>query len=236
MLGKPGVGPYALMSMQFIQTFVDIFLHLDRHLVEWTQQMGHGIYFVLFAVVFCETGLVVTPFLPGDSLMFAVGALVALPETGLSLPGMMLLLIAAALLGDCTNYWIGSRVGGRLLERAASGSSLIRQEHIQKTRDFYSRYGAKTVVIARFVPIVRTFAPFVAGLGTMPFRRFIGYSCLGAVLWVCGLMAAGHAFGNLPEIRRNFQWVILAIIAISVMPIAIEVLRSRSRQRKAGLR
>jgi len=218
--------------MEFLAQFVDIFLHLDRHLGEWASQMGTGMYALLFIVVFCETGLVVTPFLPGDSLLFATGALVALPQTGLSLPLMIAVLLVAAILGDAVNYSVGRHLGDRLLKKAASGSKLIRQEHLDRTREFYERYGAKTIVIARFVPIIRTFAPFVAGLGRMRYRTFGIYNIVGAVLWVVGFVVAGFYFGNLPEVRRHFQWVILGIIVLSVAPAVVEILRARRSSRR----
>ncbi|MFN7683956.1 MAG: DedA family protein [Oligoflexia bacterium] len=214
--------------MELLSQFIDIFLHLDQHLGQWAAQMGPGLYLLLFGVVFCETGLVVTPFLPGDSLLFATGALVALPETGLGLELMIFLLIVAAILGDAVNYWVGARLGQQLMARAAAGSRLVRKEHLERTKEFYERYGAKTIVIARFVPIVRTFAPFVAGLGKMNYRRFALFNVTGAVLWVTGFVLAGYFFGNLPGVKRNFQWVILGIIVLSVAPAVFEVLRSRS--------
>lgn len=212
--------------MELLQQFVQIFLHLDQHLGEWARQMGTGIYALLFLVVFCETGLVVTPFLPGDSLLFATGALVALPDAGLSLPVMLAVLLIAAILGDFVNYMVGVNLGDHLLERAERGSRLIRKEHLDRTREFYARYGAKTIVIARFVPIVRTFAPFVAGLGTMNYRKFGTYNVIGALLWVVGFMLAGYFFGNIPGVRRNFQWVVLGIIFVSILPVAVELFRS----------
>ena len=174
----------------------------------------------------------VTPFLPGDSLLFATGALVALSQNGagypLSYPGMVVLLIVAAILGDNFNYLIGARLGAKLLARAERGSRIIRREHIEKTQQFYERYGGKTIVFARFIPIVRTFAPFVAGLGSMSFRRFLTYNIFGGVVWVAGFISAGYWFGNIPAVKRNFQWVILSIIVLSVLPAVIEFFRMRS--------
>ncbi|MEN9723314.1 MAG: hypothetical protein RJB38_1300 [Pseudomonadota bacterium] len=213
---------------------LEIFLHLDRHLAEWSAQLGTSIYGVLFLVVFCETGLVVTPFLPGDSLLFATGALVALSQTSapagtepLSLGIMLSVLVLAAILGDALNYTVGARIGGRLMQKAQSGSRWIRREHLQRTQEFYERYGGKTIVFARFVPIVRTFAPFVAGLGRMSYRRFFAFNVAGALAWVLGFVLAGYWFGNLPGVKRHFQWVILGIIVLSVMPAVIELLRAR---------
>jgi membrane-associated protein len=219
--------------MELLGQFVDIFLHLDQHLGQWASQMGGGLYLLLFAVVFCETGLVVTPFLPGDSLLFATGALVALPVTGLSLPLMLGLLLVAAVLGDAVNYAVGRHLGHRLLKVAESGSRLVRREHIERTREFYDRHGAKTIVIARFIPIIRTFAPFVAGLGSMRYRTFAIYNVVGAVLWVVGFVLAGYFFGNLPEVKRNFQWVILGIIVLSITPAILEIWRSSRSRRRA---
>lgn len=218
--------------MELLHQLVDIFLHLDLHLAEWAGQLGPNIYLLLFVVVFCETGLVVTPFLPGDSLLFATGALVALSQSNggypLHLMTMIIILITAAILGDAVNYWIGARLGGKLLEWSSGGSRLIRGEHIARTHAFYERYGGKTIVFARFVPIVRTFAPFVAGIGRMSYRRFFSFNVLGGMAWVLGFVLAGYWFGNLPSVRRNFQWVILAIIILSVIPALIEVWRGRN--------
>ncbi|MBU6375003.1 MAG: DedA family protein [Bdellovibrionales bacterium] len=223
--------------MELLQQFVDIFMRLDLHLAEWAAQLGPYIYVLLFLVIFCETGLVVTPFLPGDSLLFATGALVALSQNGagypLSFSGMVLLLIAAAILGDNLNYWIGARLGAKLLLYSEKGSRFIRRDHIEKTRQFYARYGGKTIVFARFIPIVRTFAPFVAGLGSMSFRHFLIYNIFGGVVWVAGFISAGYWFGNIPTVKRNFQWVILTIIVLSVLPAVIEYIRMRSHRNAA---
>jgi membrane-associated protein len=217
--------------MEYLHQFVDIFLHLDLHLADWAAQLGPSLYLLLFAVVFCETGLVVTPFLPGDSLLFATGALVALSQSGggypLSLGLMLIILVVAAVLGDAVNYWVGAKLGGKLLDWSSRGSRLIRRSHIERTHDFYERYGGKTIVFARFVPIVRTFAPFVAGIGKMSYRRFFAFNVFGGIVWVLGFVLAGYWFGNLPSVKRNFQWVILAIIVLSILPAVIELWRSR---------
>jgi membrane-associated protein len=210
--------------MDLLKKFVDLFLHLDTHLSQVIAQYGTGTYLILFLIVFCETGLVVTPFLPGDSLLFAAGTFAALGQLDLWL--MMLLLAGAAVLGDTVNYWVGSAIG----PRAFSGElRFLKKEHLDRTRAFYEKHGGKTIILARFVPIVRTFAPFVAGVGTMSYRHFLLYNIAGAVLWVGLLVPAGYFFGNIPVVRENFTIVILAIVALSVMPVAVEALRGRRR-------
>jgi membrane-associated protein len=210
--------------MDLLKKFVDLFLHLDTHLSQVIAQYGTGTYLILFLIVFCETGLVVTPFLPGDSLLFAAGTFAALGQLDLWL--MILLLAAAAVLGDTVNYWVGAAIG----PRAFSGDlRFLKKEHLDRTRAFYEKHGGKTIILARFVPIVRTFAPFVAGVGTMSYRHFLLYNIAGAVLWVGLLVPAGYFFGNIPVVRENFTIVILAIVAISVMPVAVEALRGRRR-------
>jgi len=216
--------------MDFLSQIVDIFLHLDKHLAPILAEYGAWTYLLLFLIIFCETGLVVTPFLPGDSLLFAAGAFAA---TGsFSLPVLILLLIAAAVLGDTVNYWVGDRLGPRLL--AFKRFRLIKPEHLAYTHEFYEKYGGKTIIIARFVPIVRTLAPFVAGLGTMSYGRFMSFNVIGGVGWVVICTVAGYLFGNLPFVRDNFSIVILAIIALSLVPAIWEILRARSRRRKAA--
>jgi membrane-associated protein len=213
--------------------FIDIFLHLDKHLNEWAGMLGPWLYVVLFAIVFCETGLVVTPFLPGDSLLFAVGALIAMPESPLSLPLMFLTLLVAAVLGDAVNYAIGHKVGPRVF--ASETSWLLNKEHLIKTQRFYEKYGGKTIILARFMPIVRTFAPFVAGIGSMNYPRFAAYNVVGAILWVTSFLFGGYLFGNVPMVKENFHAVILAIIVISVLPPVIELVRARREARQAAL-
>jgi membrane-associated protein len=210
--------------MEFLQHALDFFLHLDVHLAEIIERFGAGAYGILFLIVFCETGLVVTPLLPGDSLLFAAGSFAALGS--FSLVPLMLLLMAAAILGDTVNYWIGARIG----ERAFSGKvRFLKQAHLVRTREFYERHGGKTIVLARFVPIVRTFAPFVAGVGRMNYPRFLAYNVGGAVAWVSLFTLAGYFFGNIPAVKSNFTLVILAIIALSVLPIIVEMIRGRRR-------
>jgi membrane-associated protein len=194
--------------MDLIWTLIDILLHLDRHLSEVIGQYGIWTYLILFLIVFCETGLVVTPFLPGDSLLFAVGTFAALGALDLGL--VIALLSAAAILGDSVNYTIGATIGPRVFRR--EGVRLLNRRHLERTHEFYERYGAKTIVIARFVPIVRTFAPFVAGIGRMRYRHFLFYNVTGALLWILSLVLGGYLFGNIPVVRRNFSLVIFAII------------------------
>ncbi len=211
--------------MDEIKSAIDVFLHLDRHLGEWSQALGSWLYVLLFAIVFCETGLVVTPFLPGDSLLFAVGALASLPDSGLSLWLVAVLLIVAAVLGDAVNYAVGAYMGPKVFSR--EDSRWLNKKHLQRTHDFYEKYGGKTIFLARFVPIVRTFAPFVAGVGSMTYSHFALYNVTGAVSWVLAFLLAGYYFGQIPTIQRNFHVVIVAIIVISLFPIAFEFVRAR---------
>jgi len=213
--------------MDRLRQVVDFFLHLDRHLQEIIAAYGEWTYLLLFLVVLCETGLVVTPFLPGDSLLFAAGAFAAIGV--LRLDWLIVLLILAAILGDTANYWIGAALRHRLADRGRL--PFVKQEHLDRTHEFYERYGAKTIVIARFVPIVRTFAPFVAGVGEMSYRKFMAYNVAGGVGWVVICTVSGYVFGNLPFVRQNFTLVILAIIAISLLPAAFEFIRVRRRKR-----
>jgi membrane-associated protein len=208
-----------------IKSAIDVFLHLDRHLGEWSQALGPWLYFLLFAIVFCETGLVVTPFLPGDSLLFAVGALASLPDSGMNLWLVAALMIVAAVLGDAVNYAVGAYMGPKVFSRA--DSRWLNQKHLQRTHDFYEKYGGKTIFLARFVPIVRTFAPFVAGVGSMTYSHFALYNITGAASWVLAFLLAGYFFGQLPAIQSNFHIVIVAIIVISLLPIAFEYVRAR---------
>ncbi len=204
--------------MNWLVTFVDIFLHLDKHLGTVLQEYGGWTYGLLFVIIFCETGLVITPFLPGDSLLFAAGAFAA---TGsLSLPTLFVLLSCAAILGDAANYGIGRRLGPRVL---TGDIKWLKREYLDRTHRFYEKYGGKTIVIARFVPIVRTFAPFLAGVGKMSYRRFASYNVSGGMLWIAVCTGAGFFCGNLPFVKKNFSVVILAIIFISVLPAVFEV-------------
>jgi membrane-associated protein len=210
--------------MDLIRTAVDFFLHLDKHLAEIIARYGVWTNLILFLVVFCETGLVVTPFLPGDSLLFAAGTFAALGSLD---PGLLVLLLSiAAILGDTVNYWIGSYIG----PRAFTGEiRWLRKEYLERTHAFYEKHGGKTIILARFIPIIRTFAPFVAGVGAMTYSRFLLYNVVGGIVWVTLFVLAGYFFGNLPAVRQNFSYVILAIIALSVMPIVVEFLRARRR-------
>ena len=211
--------------MEFLQQALDLFLHLDQHVNEWAGVLGPWLYLVLFLIVFCETGLVVTPFLPGDSLLFAVGALCSIEGSPLSLPLLAFLLIAAAVLGDAVNYAIGSYLGPMVF--SSDHARFLNRRHLQRTHEFYERHGGKTIFLARFVPIIRTFAPFVAGIGRMSYRYFAGYNVSGAFTWVLAFLLAGYWFGQLETVKRNFHIVILAIIVISVMPMMLEYLRAR---------
>jgi membrane-associated protein len=213
--------------LDFVIEFWNIITHLDVHLASWAVTMGPWLYVLLFVVVFCETGLVVTPFLPGDSLLFAVGALCSLGEANLQIGLMVPLLIVAAVLGDAANYAIGRAIGPRVFQ--SEGSIFLNRRHLDKAQDFYERYGGKTIVIARFVPIVRTFAPFVAGVGKMAYNRFVLFNVGGAILWVVLCSAGGYAFGNLPVVKRNFHVVLFGIILLSILPAVIEIWRERRR-------
>ncbi len=215
--------------MEFVTWFVDFFLHLDRHLAEVITQYGVWTYALLFVIVFLETGLVVTPFLPGDSLLFAAGAFAALGA--LELWPLFLLLVVAAILGDTVNYAIGHYLGPKVFH--FEKSRFFNPDHLRKTHAFYEKYGGKTIIIARFIPIVRTFAPFVAGIGAMNYKRFLAYNVAGGLLWVLVCLFAGYFFGNLPFVKKNFSLVILAIIVISVLPAVVEYLRHRA-EAKAG--
>ena len=208
--------------MDFVQSVMDLFLHLDDHLSQIIARYGVWTHLILFLIVFAETGLVVTPFLPGDSLLFAAGTFAALGSLDVWL--VVALLIGAAILGDTVNYWVGAWIG----PRAFSGNvRFLRKDYLDRTHAFYEKHGGKTIILARFVPIIRTFAPFVAGVGAMSYPKFITYNVVGAVLWVGLFVPAGYFFGNIPAVRDNFTVVILAIIAISVVPIAFEAIRAR---------
>ena len=206
--------------MELLAWAWDLAVHLDRHLAAFVAQYGGWVYLLLFVIVFCETGLVVTPFLPGDSLLFVVGTLAAVG--GMDIALVMGVLVAAALSGDNVNYWIGRWAGMRLFAR------WINPAYLKRTHDFYERHGGKTIIIARFVPIVRTYVPFVAGVGEMPYLRYLAYCILGALLWVGSLCLAGYFFGNIPVVRNNLTAVILAIVLLSVSPGLVAWLRSRA--------
>jgi membrane-associated protein len=215
--------------MELIKDFIDLFLHLDAHLAETVKQYGGWTYAILFLIVFCETGLVVTPVLPGDSLLFAGGALCAIGE--LNPWSMCALLIVAAVLGDMVNYWCGHYFGARIFKPDAR---FLKTEYLDRTNAFYAKYGPKTIVIARFVPFVRTFAPFVAGMGRMQYRRFFFYNVTGAVLWVVLCTVAGYLFGNIGVVKENFSLVILGIIFVSLLPALFAWMKDRRSAAAAG--
>jgi len=215
--------------MELLHAAVDLFLHLDKHLADVIAQYGVGTYLILFAVVFLETGVVATPFLPGDSLLFAAGTFAALGA--LDVRVLLLLLMAAAILGDTLNYWIGRRIGPRVFNEKVR---FLKREHLDRTHAFYEKHGGKTIIIARFVPIVRTFAPFVAGVGTMAYRRFVAYNVVGGIAWVLLFVLGGYLFGNIPMVKENFSVVILAIIVLSLLPLVVEWLRARRPGASAG--
>lgn len=207
-----------------MKEMLDLFLHLQDHLTEFTSQYGAWVYALLFLIIFCETGLVVTPFLPGDSLLFAIGAICANPESGLDFWLSAAIVLSAAILGDTVNYWIGRKCGDWLQNRFPK---IVKPSHIAKTHEFFERYGGKTIILARFVPIVRTFAPFVAGSGAMNYRKFMTFNVIGAVLWVAFLLPAGWFFGGIPIVKKHFELVVLGIVAISILPMLIEILRAK---------
>ena len=211
--------------MELIGQFIDILLHLDQHLTWVIQNYGTWVYAILFLIIFCETGLVVTPFLPGDSLLFVAGALAA--GGGMEVQTLFLLLVLAAFLGDNTNYWVGRFFGPRLFSR--DQSRLFKRRYLDKTEAFYGRHGGKTIIFARFLPIIRTFAPFVAGLGRMRYRRFVAFSLAGGVFWIGFFVFGGYLFGNIPAVKNNLTAFILGIIVLSVMPGVVEYLRRRAR-------
>jgi membrane-associated protein len=210
---------------------IDFILHIQDHLTAFTSAYGPLVYGLLFLIVFCETGLVVTPFLPGDSLLFAVGALAADPKTGLNVWIAAAVLLTAAIIGDSVNYWIGRKFGAWMIRKFPR---IVKPAHIAKTNEFFVRYGGKTIILARFVPIVRTFAPFVAGSGEMDYRRFMFFNVVGALLWVGLILPAGWFFGNMPIVKENFELVVLGIIFISVLPMIIEIARAKLGSRKSA--
>ncbi len=213
--------------MDILKTFIDILLHLDQHLDWVIRTYGIWTYAILFIIIFCETGFVVTPFLPGDSLLFASGTFIALGSLDMVwLTGSLSL---AAVAGDTVNYWIGHAMGPKVFTR--ENSRLLNKQHLERTHRFYQKYGGKTIILARFVPIIRTFAPFVAGIGEMAYSRFIAFNVIGGVAWIFFFVLAGYFFGNIPFVRNHFFSVILAIIFISILPMVIELLRQRHSSR-----
>lgn len=213
-----------------LKTLLDWVLHLDHHLNELVVSVGPiWVYVVLFAIIFCETGLVVMPFLPGDSLLFAVGAMCAITDSPLNLAILIPLLIVAAIMGDALNYWIGAKVGPKVF--FSDTSRWLNRTHLDRAQYFYEKYGSKAIIIARFVPIVRTFAPFVAGIGKMNFGRFWLYNIVGGAVWVSLFLVAGFWFGNIELVKNNFIFVTVGIIAVSVIPIAYEWMKAKKAQR-----
>lgn len=200
---------------------IDFILHIGDHLQTLVNNHGNWIYAILFVIVFCETGLVVTPFLPGDSMLFAAGAIAGVGDMNVFL--LMVLLIIAAVLGDFVNFEIGKRFGRKLF--ANPDSKIFKQSYLQKTEDYYAKYGGRTIIIARFVPIVRTFAPFVGGMGQMPYSQFVRYNVIGAVVWVVSFTMLGYFFGQLPIVKKYFTFFMIGIIVISVLPMVIEIIR-----------
>ena len=215
--------------MEYITQFIELFLHLDKSLSSVIQTYGSTTYIILFLVILCETGLVVLPFLPGDSLLFAAGAFAA--KGDMNIATLFMTLCVAAILGDSINYEVGRLIGPRIAQREKS--RYVNKEHIAKTHQFYEKYGAKTIIIARFIPIIRTFAPFVAGLGTMSYKKFLQYNVIGGVAWVAICLFAGYLFGNIPLVKQNFTAVIFAIIIVSILPAVIEYIRHRSISKAA---
>jgi membrane-associated protein len=216
--------------MELIKSLIDFVLHIDQHLVEIVNNYQTWTYLILFLIIFAETGLVVTPILPGDSLLFAAGAIVAKPETALNIVVMMGLLMVAAILGDMANYHIGKYLG----PKAFSGKyKFLKAEYLNKTHEFYMKHGGKTIIYARFIPIIRTFAPFVAGIGTMTYGKFAMYNVVGGIAWVSSFLLLGYFFGGLPIIKDNFTYVIFGIILVSILPPFIEVIREKRKSRKA---
>jgi len=213
--------------LELIKTLIDFILHIDQHLVEIVSNYKTWTYLILFLIIFAETGLVVTPFLPGDSLLFAAGAIIAKPESNMNIVLTCLLLIIAAILGDLVNYHIGKYFG----PKAFSGKfKFLKKEYLERTQEFYNKHGGKTIIYARFIPIIRTFAPFVAGIGTMSYLRFATYNVVGAIAWVTSFLFLGFFFGGLPVVKDNFTYIIFGIIVVSILPPIIEVIRERRKK------
>lgn len=219
--------------MDIIKFIIDFILHIDVHLAELVAQYGMWVYAILFLILFCETGLVVTPFLPGDSLLFVAGALAALPTNDLNVHTMVALMAVAAIIGDAVNYTIGRLFGEKLFSNP--NSKIFRRSYLDKTHQFYEKHGGKTIILARFVPIVRTFAPFIAGMGHMSYRHFAAYNVIGALVWVLLFTYAGYLFGDLPVVQENLKLLIVGIIIVSILPGVIEIWRHKraaARQQK----
>jgi membrane-associated protein len=214
--------------MEIVRNIVDIVLHVDKHLDFVIKNFGNFSYLLLFAIIFCETGLVVTPFLPGDSLLFVVGAFVAVGS--FSLFWVFVTLVSAAVIGDSVNYALGKVFGQKLVEKG--DHRFFKKEHIEKTHKFYEKYGGKTIILARFIPIIRTFAPFVAGIGKMSYYKFFAFNVIGGILWVVTFLAGGYFLGNIPVVKKNFSLVILIIVVVSVAPVVSELWKHH-KERKA---
>ena len=217
--------------IELVKKLIDFVLHIDRHLAEIIAQYGTWTYAVLFLIIFAETGIVIVPFLPGDSLLFAAGAFCAKPETGLNVHLMAALLFVAAFIGDTVNYWIGAKVGPVVFKR--NDSIFLRKKHLEQAHTFFEKYGGRAIILARFVPIVRTFVPFVAGIGGMRYSQFIAYNAIGAFVWIYFFAYAGFWFGNQPFVQKNFKLVILAIIIVSIVPIIVELWRGWRENKKS---
>lgn len=217
--------------IDLVKKLIDFILHIDVHLAEIISDYGTWTYAVLFAIIFAETGLVVLPFLPGDSLLFAAGAFCTKPETGLNVHLLAGLLTIAAILGDTLNYWLGAKIGPKVFSR--EDSPFLRKKHLERAHAFFEKYGGRAIILARFVPIVRTFVPFVAGIGQMSYRRFLAFNVIGGFVWIYFFIYLGYAVGAQPAVQKNFKLVILAIIFISVLPIVFEFVRARREAKTA---
>lgn len=217
--------------LELVNWFIDFVLHMDEHLPVIVNSIGGWTYLALFAVIFIETGVVIMPFLPGDSLLFAAGAVAALPHTNLNTFALYLILATAAILGDTANYWIGHYVGPKVF---TTGSRFFKKEHLDRTQAFYEKHGGKTIFLARFIPIIRTFAPFVAGIGRMRYGYFFSYNVVGGLVWTGLFLGAGHFFGNLPVVKDNFSLVVIAIILISLVPAVYEFIKGKT-EKKPGV-
>jgi membrane-associated protein len=215
-----------------LKQLIDFVLHIDRHLTEIVASYGLWTYAILFLIIFAETGLVVMPLLPGDSLLFAAGAICALPDSGLSVHLLAALLFVAAVIGDTLNYWVGHKIGPAVFKR--EDSIWLRKKHLERAHEFFEKYGGRAIILARFVPIVRTFVPFVAGVGAMTYRRFIAYNIIGGFIWIYAFTYLGYFFGNLPLVKKNFGLVIIAIIILSVLPMVVEFYREWRKPRQAA--
>lgn len=214
--------------MELIQALIDFIVHIDKHLDAIISQYGGWTYLILFLIIFAETGLVITPFLPGDSLLFAAGAFAA--RGAMNPYVLFVLLTIAAIVGDTVNYWIGRTIGPRVYER---DYRFLKRKHLDRTHEFYEKHGGKAVILARFMPIVRTFVPFIAGVGAMNYNKFVFYNVVGAIIWIGLFVFAGYYFGNIPAVKDNFTLVVMVIIFLSILPPIIEVIRARNAG-KAG--